>query len=356
MRTTLTAIVAGLTLLLAPLGVGSTGLLAAAGQYAKVGEIHIGGAGRFDYLNVDSAAQRLYVSHGTEFVVIDLKTKTIAGRIADTPGVHGIALAPELDRGFTSNGGENKVSIVDLKTLKTLDKVDTGGANPDAITYDPVNKQVWVFNHTGRSAAQIDAQTGMRLALVPLSGTAETGQVDAALGRVFVNIEDKSLIDVIDMATHTVVASWPVAPADGPTGMALDAATHRIFVGGGPDMVMIDARSGKVIASAPICRGTDATWYDPGAKMAFSSCGDGTITAVDVGSRALKVVQTIQTERGARTMALDPTTHTLYVVAQTYEAATPGAAPATPSAGRRGRSGPPAVPDSFHVLILGMSQ
>ena len=223
--------------------------VAAAEHYAKVAEIKIGGAGAFDYLTVDSAAKRLYVTHGTEIVVIDLATNAIVGRIADTPRVHGIAIGAN-GRGFTSNGGENKVGIVDLKTLATLSKVDTG-ANPDAILYVPSRKEVYAFNHTGESATIIDAEKGTAITTVKLGGQAETGQADAALGKVFVNIEDKSTVDVIDMATHAVVATWPVAPAEEPTGMAIDTASHRVFVGGGPSLVMLDANSGKVVASVP---------------------------------------------------------------------------------------------------------
>jgi len=331
------------------LGIAAMGRLRAADpQYTKSGEIHIGGSGAFDYLTVDSAAKRLYVTHGTEIVVIDLGSHAIVGRIADTPRVHGIAIAPG-GRGFTSNGGENKVGIVDLKTLQTLSKVDAG-LNPDAILYEPKQKEIYALNHTGKSATVIESAGGTVIATIPLAGQAETGQADSGLGRVFVNIEDKNSIDVIDIASHKVIASWPVAPAESPTGMAIDPASHRLFVGGGPSMVMIDASSGKVVASAPICRGTDATAYDPGTKMVFASCGDGTITAMKVDGDKLTVVQTIPTTRGARTMAIDPATHTIYTVAPNFEAVDPNAAPPAGGAGR-GR-GPAQVPDSLRVLVL----
>jgi hypothetical protein len=320
-------------------------------QYSKVGDIHIGGAGGFDYLTVDSEAKRLYVTHATEIVVIDTSSNAIVGRIADTPRVHGIAIAPG-GRGFTSNGGENKVSIVELKTLSTLSKVETG-LNPDAILYEPKQKEIYALNHTGKTATVIGAADGAVKATIPLGGQAETGQADPDLGRVFVNIEDKNTIDVIDIAKHQVIASWPVAPADSPTGMAIDLASHRLFVGGGKSMVMIDARSGRVIASAPICSGTDATAYDPGPHMAFSSCGDGHITAVKVSGDTLAVVQTIETTRGARTMAIDPATHKIYTAAQMFQPVDPAASAQTQPAAGRGR-GPAPVPDSFHVLVFGI--
>jgi len=342
------AILAALALIVA----AGTRPRAADPTYAKVGDIHIGGAGAFDYLTVDPAAKRLYVTHGTEVVVIDTSNDMVVGKIADTPRVHGVAIAPG-GRGFSSNGGEDKVSVFDVKTLQTLSKVETGGANPDAITYEPKKKEIYAFNKTGKSATAIDAAAGKVNALIPLSGLPETGQADSALDRVFVNIQNTSSVDVIDVNTHTVVANWPLAPATDPTGMAIDTAAHRIFVGGGKAMVMMDAKTGKVVADAPICTGTDATFYDPGTRMVFASCGDGTITAMKVDGDKLTVVQTIATARGARTMTIDPVTHKIYTAAQDFQAPDPNAPPpATPPAGR-GR-GPAPVPESFHVLVFGM--
>jgi YVTN family beta-propeller protein len=318
--------------------------VAAQGMYTQVSDIQIGGPlpASWDYLNVDSASKRLYVSHSAEVVVIDTATEKVVGRIADTPGVHGIAIGS--GRVFTSNGRENKVSVVDPKTLQTLSKVDTGGANPDAILYEPKNKEVWVFNHTGKSATEIEAATGKVIVTIPLSGTAETGQADAAAGRVFVNIEDKDSIDVIDIGTKKVVANWSVAPGDGPTGMAIDTAMHRLFVGAGKFMVMMDTTNGKVVASVPICTGTDATWFDAGTKLAFSSCRDGHVTVARVdGPDKMTVVQTIDTATGSKTMALDAATHKIYVAA---------AKPMPPDAGGgRGRGNDP---NSFHVFIYGI--
>jgi len=300
-------------------------------SYTRIGEIPIGGAGRFDYLTVDGATRRLYVAHGTEVVVIDMTTDAVVGRIAGTPGVHGIAIAPG-GRGFTSNGRENAVGIVDLATLRTIRKVPAG-ANPDAILYEPKRGEIYAFNHTGASATVIDAASGEVVTTIPLSGEAEMGRADPGLGRVYVNIEDRDAVDVVDVVTHAVVAHWPVAPASGPTGMAVDLANHRLFVGGGKFMVMMDATTGRVVAHAPICSGTDGTWFDPGTGLAFSPDGPD----------ALRVVQTIATARGARTMTLDPATHRLYTAAPDY----PPAA-AQPRAGRRR---PAPIPDTFRVLV-----
>lgn len=330
------------------LAVAASSAVRAAEHYVKVGDIKIGGAGAFDYLTVDPDAHRLYVTHGTEVVVIDIASNAIVGRIAGTPRVHGIVIAG--GRGFTSNGGENKVGIVDLKTLKPVSKVETG-ANPDAMLSIPSRHEIYVFNHTGKSVTVIDSEAGTAVATIPLSGEAESGQADITLGKVFVNIEDKSAVDVIDIATRTVVATWPVAPAEEPTGMAIDPATHRVFVGGGPSLVMVDASTGKVVASLPICMGTDATWFDAGTKNVFASCGDGHIIVAHEDSPSkLSLVETIATARGARTMALDPRTHRVYTAAQDFGPADPNAPP--PAAGRRG--GPPPIPDSFHVLIYEM--
>lgn len=305
--------------------------------YQQVADIKIGGPlpAQWDYALADGPSKRLYVSHNAEVVVIDTATDTVVGRIADTPGVHGIAVGA--GKVFTSNGRENKISVVDPKTLATLSKIDSGGANPDAITYDPTKNEVWVFNHTGMSATQIDAATGKVMATIALTGTAESGQADGA-GKVFVNIEDKDQVDVIDIATKRVIASWPVAPGASPTGLSLDRSSHRLWVGAGKVMVMMDARSGKVLSSVPLCGGTDATWYDPVTTLALSSCRDGHIVVARVSGDEMTLVQTIETALGSRTMAIDLATHKLYVAA---------AKPNT--TGGRGND-----PESFHVLVYAL--
>ena len=315
--------------------VAGIGLRAQTGPYSQVGDIQIGGAAGWDYLNFDPAAKRLYVSHGAEVVVIDATTNTIAGRVTDLKGVHGIAIAADLGKGFISNGQGNNVTVFDLKTLAVVATVATGN-NPDAIMYEPKNKEVYAFNKRDNTASVIDAAKGTVVATIPLGGSPETGQADPALGRVFVNLEDKSQIQSIDIATHKIFDTWPVAPAEGPTGLAIDLATHRLFAGGS-STVMMDAKTGKVIASLPICSGTDATWYDPGTKYVFSSCGDGNTTIMKVDGDKLTLVQTLATANRARTMTVDPVTHKIYL-ASVKPAAT-------------GRGG---LPDSFHVVVFGM--
>jgi DNA-binding beta-propeller fold protein YncE len=291
------------------------------GPYHAGQQIAIGGEGGWDYLTVDAPAHRLYVSHATHVVVIDTRTNKVVGDIPDTPGVHGLAVAADLGKGFTTNGRENKASIIDLKTLKLVQKVDTG-ENPDAVVYDPTRHEVYTMNGRGKSATVIDAQSGKVVATIPLEGKPESGQVDAKAGKVYVNIEDMNAIQVIDTATHTVSATWPAAPCEAATGMAFDAAAHRLFLGcDNKLMVMVDSTSGKVVYSVPIGAGVDSTWFDPATKLAFTSNGEaGTVTIAHEDSpTTLKVVQTLKTAPGARTMALDPVTHTIYLAASDYE-------------------------------------
>ena len=323
--------------------------------YRSTADIPVGGIGGWDYLSVDPAAHRLYVSHATKVVVIDTAKNAVVGEIPDLPGVHGMAVATDLHRGFTTNGGEAKVNIIDLQTLQLVSKVDTG-QNPDAYAYDPGRQEMYAFNGGGQSATVIDAKSGKVVATIPLGGRPETGQADPKAGRVYVNIEDKSAIAVIDTKTHTVVATWPIAPGEEPTGMAIDLATHRLFVGCGGNklMLMIDSTTGKVLASVPAGQGVDATWFDPGTKLAFSSSGDGIVAiAREDTPTTLTPVQTLTTARGARTMALDPVNHNIYLAAAKYEEAPPPAAGARAPAAPPGRGRAAMVPNSMHVMVFG---
>jgi YVTN family beta-propeller protein len=302
--------------------------------YHLVTEIPIGGEGGWDILTIDSAASRLYLSHATKVVVVDLRKNTVAGEIADTPGVHGFVAVPEIQRGFSSNGKESKSSVVDLTTLKAVSKIDTG-PNPDAIVYEPRHGEVYVFNHTGNSVTVINAKAATVSATIPLGGTPEFAAVDENAGRVYCNIEDKSEVAVIDANKHEVVAHWPLAPGEGPSGIALDSAHHRLFSGcHNKMMVMLDTESGKVVDTVPIGAGVDGCAFDEESQLAFASCGDGTTTiAREVAPGKLTVIQTLKTESGARTMALDPKTHRIYLPSAKFEPApvpSPGASPTRP--------------------------
>ena len=336
----------------AVLGIVIARPFAADEPYKLIKDVQIGGEGGWDYLNVDSAGKRLYISHATKVVVFDTSNDTIAGEITDTPGVHG-AVATTAGRVVVSNGRGGNASIVDAKTLQTISKVPTE-ANPDFIMFDPGRKEVYTFNGTGRSATVIDPATEKVVATIPLGGKPEAGVSDPAAKRVYVNIENKNTIAVIDTATHTVVANWPIAPGEEAAGLAIDLKNHRLFVGAHNNlMLMLDSTDGKVMAQVPIGAGVDATQFDPGTGYAFSSCGDGTLTIAHEDSPGkLTVVQTLTTERGARTMGLDPVTHRIYVAAARYE--TPAAPPAG-AAPAPGRGRPSMVPNSMHLLVYGIN-
>ena len=314
-------------------------------RYTFAREIPVGGEGGWDYLSVDSGARRLYVSHGTKVVVIDLDKDVVVGEITNTPGVHGLAPAPELQRGFTSNGRENRASIVDLKTLQTLSKVETG-QNPDGMLYEPGRQEAYMFNGRGESATVIDAKSGKVVATIPLGGKPEFAACDPKAGRVYNNLEDKSQVAVIDTKTHQSVNTWPITPGEEASGMAIDLAHHRLFLGcGNKLMVMMDSANGKVVATVPIGDGVDANAFDPETQLAFASCGDGTVTiAHEETPDKLTVVQTLKTEPRARTMTLDPKTHKIYLGSGRFEA------PTEPTSGKS-RQRPKMVPDSFKILV-----
>ncbi len=325
-----------------------TTLGSAAASYHLLKEIPIPGDGGWDYLSVDPASHRLFVPHATKVVVVDTAQDKVVGEIADTPGVHGLACAPELGRGFSSNGRENKASIVDLKSLQTIAKVATG-EGPDAILYEPGRREVYTWNGRGQNATVFDAATGNVVVTIPLGGKPEFCQADPAAGRIYVNLEDKNEVAVLDTKTHAVVARWPIAPGEEATGLALDADHHRLILGcGNAKMVVMDSASGKVVASLDAGQGIDAAAFDPGTQLAFASAGDGTVTiAHEDAPDKFSPVQKLTTARGARTMALDPVTHRIYLAAAQYET------PATPPpAGTRQR--PKMIPGSVRILVFGL--
>jgi DNA-binding beta-propeller fold protein YncE len=337
-----------------PVLLGALGLLTAAvcradGPYHFIKEISVGGEGGWDALTVDSAGQRLYVSHGTRVVVIDLAKDTVIGEITNTPGVHDIALAPKLNRGFVSDGREAKASLVDLKTLQTISMVDTG-PNPDAILFEPGQNEVYAFNGRGQSATVIAADSGKVVTTIPLGGKPEFAGADPESDRVFDNLEDKSEVAAIDTKTHQVVNRWPIAPGESASGIAVDPKNHRLFMGCDNQlMVMMDSTSGKVLATVPIGEGVDGAAFDPGTQLAFASCGQSaTVTIAHEDGDKLAVVQVLKTERGARTMALDPTTHRIYLPTAKF-----GPLPESANGERRR---PPMIPGTFKILVYGMDE
>ena len=321
--------------------------LAAAGPGYHVATTYkVGGEGGWDYLNADAGARRLYISRGTHVIVLDLDSGKNVGDIPDTPGVHGIALAPELGRGFTSNGREGTVSIFDLKTLAPSSKVKVGD-NPDAILYDPATKRVFTFNGRSQDSSAIDAVSGKVLGTIKLDGKPEFAASDAE-GEIFVNIEDKSELVAIDPNKLEVKAKWPLAPCTEPSGLSIDRKNRRLFVGcANKMMAVVDADSGKVLATPAIAEGVDATAFDDETDLAFASCGQGVLTVVKEDSpNQFTVAENVPTQPGARTMALDPQTHNVYTVTAKF-----GPPPAATADNPRPRR--TILPDSFVVLVVG---
>ena len=304
----------------------------------------VAGNGGFDYLYIDSAARRLYLSHGTQVDVIDPDNGKFIGTIADTPGVHGIAIASEFKHGFTSNGRENKVSMFDPSTLQLINKIDVG-KGPDGIYYDPGTKRVFTNNHGTHDITAIDAKTGQVVGTVKAEGDGEEAVI--ADGLIYVNGEDTNEVIVFDPKSLEVKHRFPIGVAKTPTGLAYDAKTKRLFIGcrNEPKMVVMDAVSGKVISSFPIGRGVDYAGFDSSAKLIFFSCGEGVLSVFhEKSADEYEDVGPIKTQAGARTMAFDPKTKKIFLSTAEYvetPAATPG--------GRPQRS---IKPGSFVVLVV----
>ena len=284
-----------------------------AGGYSVFHKIPIPGQGSFDYLTVDEAARRLYVSHGTEVEVVDIDSLSIVGKIPNTAGVHGIAISPETGRGFVSDGQASTVTIFDLKTLKPIGEVPTG-QKPDAIIYDPATSRVFAFNGGSNSTTVIDAATGKVAGTVNLDGGPEFAAADAN-GYVFNNLEDESQVLKINSRVLKVEQRWPTAPCKSPSSMAMDRANRRLFIGcRSKVMAVINADNGQVVTTVPIGDHVDATAFDQEAKLIFNSNGEGTITVIHQDSPdKYSVVETVKTVPRAKTMALDPKTHRLFL-------------------------------------------
>jgi DNA-binding beta-propeller fold protein YncE len=315
-------------------------------SYHVVKKISVGGEGGWDYLVADTASERLFVSHSTHVVVIDLVRGSVIGDIPNTLGVHGIAFAPALNRGFTSNGRDMSVTIFDLKTLAPVGTVKVTGRNPDAIVFDPFSRRVFTFNGGGANTTAIDAATGLVAGTIRLGGKPEFAVSDGK-GTMYVNIEDKSEVVVFDPKALTVRARWRLAPCEEPSGMAMDRAHGRLFVVcSNKLMAVLDAASGRVITTLPIGAGVDGTAYDPAPRLAFASNGEGTLTVVHEDSpEKFSVVGTVPTQRGARTMALDAKTHRIYLSTARFG---PPSAPTT----ERPNPRLTVIPGSFTVLVL----
>jgi YVTN family beta-propeller protein len=310
--------------------------------YKVIKKIELGGEGGWDYLTMDSDAGRLYISRGTRVQVVDVEKGKLIGEVADTKGVHGIALAPKHKKGFTSNGGDSTVTVFDPETLKETARIKVG-TGPDGIIYDPSTDHVFTFNARSQDATAIDAASNAVAGTVKLGGKPESAVADEK-GMVYVNIEDKNEIAAIDAKKLEVKSRWALGEGKRAVGLAMDRAKRRLFCScGNEKMVVLDADDGKVLATLPIGKGTDYAVFDPGVGLAFSSNGqDGTLTVVGEKDGQYRVVDNVKTQLGARTCALDPKTHNIYLATARFKKA---------AEGQKGRPG--MEPNSFVILVVG---
>jgi len=296
-------------------------------EYKITNKFHVEGDGGWDYLAVDESTGRVFISHGTVVNVVDEKDGKLLGTIPDTKGVHGIAIAQDLNKAFISNGRDSSVTVVDLTSLAFITKVNVTGQNPDAILYDPFSHKVFAYNGRSASATVIDGASGKVAATIKLDGKPEFSVTDGK-GKVYVNIEDKSEITCINSSTLKVEQVWSIAPGEEPSGLALDNESHRLFsVCGNKLMMVVDAVSGKVITSLPIGDGCDGVAFDPGLKRAYSSNGEGTMTVVqESGADKFSVLENFPTRPSARTITVDKKTHHLFLSSAEFNPAPPASA------------------------------
>src|SRR5437867_11092800 len=314
--------------------------------YKVTGRYPIGGVGGFDYVAIDSSARRLYVSHGTQVEVLDADSGKLIGTIADTPGVHGAAIASAFKHGFTSNGRENKVSMFDSATLALIKKIDVG-KGPDGIYYDERTKRVFTNNHGSHDITAIDAEKGEVVGTVEAKGDGEQAIIGAD-GLIYVNSEDTAEVVVFDPKSLEVKNRFPIGVAKTPTGLAYDAKTNRLFIGcrNEPKMVVMDATNGKVITSFPIGVGVDYAGFDPDAHLIFFSCSDGTLSIYrEKSADVYEDAGAVKTQPSARTMAFDPKTKKIFLPAAEYNEGPP----AQPG----GRPTRTMKPGSFVILVVG---
>ena len=316
--------------------------------YHLLNTIAIGGEGGWDYLNVDPAGERLYVSHGTRVEVVDLKTRKVIGTIMDTPGVHGIDVVPSANRGYITCGRNNTCVVFDLKTLKAIGTPIPTGPKPDALLYDAFSKRVFLFSNDGGKSTVLDAKTGAVVGTAALGGDVEAPATDGK-GHIFVNIEDKSEVIEFDAKTLAVLKRHSVAPGEEPTGLAYDPKTNRLFSGcANEKLVVTDSKTGKQVVVLPTGKGTDGATFDPSTNnIIVSNGGSGTFTIIHEDTPdKYTVVGNLPTARGARTIAIDPKSHHLFTVTADY-----GPTPAPTTENPRPR--PSIVPGTFRVLEFG---
>ena len=317
----------------------------AASDYHLLKKVTLAGEGGWDYLSADPVSHHVFISRGTHIMVVDAEGKVV-GDVPNVDGTHGAAIVSELNRGFSSNGRSNSVTIFDLKTLAKIKEVKLEADGPDGFLYDPATKRVFVFNARSKDASAVDASTGEAVGNVPLGGKPEAAQADGS-GHIWVNIEDKAQLTELDSKALKVVNTWPLMGCEEPTGMAIDTSHKRLFIGCHSKVMLVSDYDGKIVGSVPIGEGVDAANFDPATGLAFASCGDGTITVAHEDSpMKFTVVQTISTQRGARTMTLDTKNHNIYTVTSDFNP------PPAPTA-ENPRPRPVPIPSTFTLLIYG---
>ena len=330
--------------LLAAVSLTGAHVAVAQANYQVIDQWKIGGEGGWDYLVADGPAHKLYITHGQKVDVVDITSGKVTGSITGLHGTHGVALDPEGKYGYISDGGGNAVVVFDRSSLATVTTIPVG-TNPDAIIYEPTTKTVWAFDGRSKDASVIDVATNKVVATIPLPGKPEFAQVDGQ-GNLYDNIEDKNVIVKLDAKAKKLVATWPIT-CDSPSGLAIDTDGHRLFsVCDGKKMAVTDYTSGKQLATATIGDGPDAAGYNAKDKLAFASCGDGVLSVVNAAADGYPTVQSVPTQRRARTMTYDPTEDRIYTVTAQF-----GPAPAATADNPRPR--PPVIPGTFTVLVIG---
>jgi len=317
--------------------------VSAQSNYQVVKTFHITSMGGWDYPAVDANSNKLYLSHGGQVNILDKITGDSIGIINNTNGVHGVAFVPSLGMGYTSNGKTNNVTVFDLKTGATLTQIAVG-KNPDWIMYDSFSKKIITSNHSGGDLSLIDVNTNQVVATIAVGGTKLETVVSDEAGKLFVNLEDKNQIAEVDIVKAAVTNIWDLAPSESPTGLAIDIKTKRLFSTCNKTLVVMDATNGKIVATVPIGEGCDGAAFDPASKLIFTSNGSGTVSVVkEVSANVFKLVETIITKKGARTISLDSKTHMVYLPTADYEPL-----PADAPKGTRAKM----IPASFQVLVL----
>jgi YVTN family beta-propeller protein len=316
-----------------------------ANGYKIVEKIQLEGEGGWDYLTADDATGMLYVSHGKMVNVVDMKTNQNVATITDVNGVHGIAIAPEFNKGYISNGPDSNVTVFNTKNFSFLKKISVSGKNPDAILYEPYTKTIITWNGRTSNATVIDVATDKVIQTIPLAGKPEAAVSDGK-GKVFVNIEDKSEISMINVKNWMVEQTWSISPGEGPSGLGLDVENHRLFSATDKLMVILDSETGKVITTLPTGGRVDGAGFDPGLKRAYSSCGEGLLTVIqEENPNSFKVLANVETQTGARTISVSAKSHRIYLPTAEF-----GPTPEKTADNPRPR--PKVKPGSFVVLVV----